>query len=210
VIAAALVLALASVSAPAAEPPYRIAPRVWFTPSCEPYRAGLEPRFRAAVQRLQDCLNRAYVRPDIAARMVAALETSPGVRLRCEEPPRSTWCAAAGIGEIWLSPSRLILPGSFCHPDLEAMFIHEVAHVAHLDVGPGHNERGETGLPDEVCSLQNYCMRPARMWLQRARRTADVVEPSRVDCMRRYQELTPSTLKDPFWDEYRGRRDPCS
>jgi hypothetical protein len=94
-----------------------------------------------------------------------------------------------------------------------AYFIHEAAHLANLIASPDHNELGETGEVDEVYSLQNYCMRPARMWLMRSRRTVDVVDPGRVSCMRDYQEFTPSTLRDPFWGEYKNRmdrgEDPC-
>ena len=80
-------------------------------------------------------------------------------------------------------------------------------------MSPDHNEEGEVGEPDEIYSLQSYCFRPARMWLFRATRTEDVVDEARLSCVRSYQEYTPSTLRDPFWDEYRPRmdrgQDPC-
>jgi hypothetical protein len=194
-------------------PGYKIHARVQYDESCAPYRPMLDQTIDNAVSRFQDCLNYAFVKEDIAKRMVAVLESNYAVRLYCNEPPRSNWCAAGGLGQVILSPSRVLAKGSFCHADLGGLFIHEMAHVANLKPSAEHNEMGETGELDEVYSLQNYCMRPARNWLMRARRTVDVVDAERLSCVRDYQEYTPSTLRDPFWGEYRGRMDrgvdPC-
>ncbi|MBI5289680.1 MAG: class I SAM-dependent methyltransferase, partial [Chloroflexi bacterium] len=40
------------------------------------------------------------------------------------------WCAAAGYSQLYLSPSRMLAPGSFCNPEIGTYFIHERAHVA--------------------------------------------------------------------------------
>ena len=187
---------------PRLNPGHRLRVNVEYASNCRPYRRMLEQKFRSAAARLQNCLNYGFVREDIADRMVTVINQDPPMRVRCEEPPRSNWCAAAGMGDIWFSPSKTLRPGSFCHDRIESFFVHEAAHIANLEVAPGHNENGETGQPDEVYSLTSYCMFPARMWIQRARRTRDVVQPSKLSCMRRYQEMTPSTLRDPFWGEY--------
>lgn len=190
-------------------------PKIEFSSSCAPYKRMLTRRIEAASARLKDCLSFAYVRPDIAERMLKVLDAPyTAARLRCDEPPRSTWCAAAGWGEIWMSPSKMLDAGSFCHNDIESYFIHEVAHLAGLRMSAGHNEEGDNGLADEVYSLTNYCLRPARMWLGRAYRTADVVPPESLWCVREYQELTPETLVDPFWEAYKPSilrgKEPCT
>jgi hypothetical protein len=194
---------------------FKISPKFTYDSSCKDFRSMLEKKIASAVARLQDCLNYAFVRKDIAVRMKSTLESELPVRIYCLEPPRSIWCAAGGLGQVWFSPSRMLPVDSFCHFDIESRIIHEVAHAANLQYSADHNEQGDTMTDrDEVFSLTNYCMRNARMWLGRARRTADVVEPSRLECMRTYQERTPSTLDDPFWGPYVKMfdegRDPCT
>ena len=174
----------------------------------------IESRMHAAVSRLEECFNYAFVREDIAKRMANVLSPNAlGIRVHCQEPPQSNWCAAAGYGDIYLSPSRMLRPSGICYPDMGPMVIHELSHVAGLKMSSAHNEIGETNQLDEVYGLQNYCFRPARMWIKRAIHTADVVDPSHVSCVREYQEFTPSTDRDPFWGEYRSRidkgQDPC-
>lgn len=194
--------------------PYELRPRVELAANCAPYKALLEGEIAKAMNRFESCLNFAFVREDLARRMAMAInEYRLPISVRCQEPPRSNWCAAGGYGQVWLSPSKMLEPGSFCHDNIGSFFIHELGHVANLKISPDHNESGDTGRPDEVYSLQNYCMRSARTWTTRAYRTADVVDPAKLECMRDYQELTPSTFQEIFWDAYRDRMtqgyDPC-
>jgi hypothetical protein len=203
-------------NAPAASPSPapRLAPRIIYGQSCAPYQAMLEKRLAGATARLQDCFDYAFVRPDIVERMSAWMSPQSEIQVECEQLPQANWCAAATLGgQILLSPTMMLTPGSICYPDMEMMFVHEVGHLADLRMSPNHNEDGDTGDFDEVYSIQNYCMRPARNWLHRDTRTSDVVAPERVDCMRAYQEFTPETLQDPFWGAYQSTMkagtDPC-
>lgn len=188
-------------AAPGPRPParYRIRPTYRIDPECRPWMNLIQTKLAQAVSRFEDCLNYAHVRRDLADRMVAELTAPEGLEIQCREPPQSSWCAAGGVGLVRFSPTRALREGSICHRDIGSMFIHEVGHNANLDTSLSHNHAGEGADFDEIYSLQRYCMDNARMWLGRARRTEDVVEPSRLSCVRHYQELTPTTMQDPFW-----------
>ncbi|MCC7441410.1 MAG: hypothetical protein IT285_07245 [Bdellovibrionales bacterium] len=192
----------------------RIQEKIHMMSNCAPWRDQLRATITAAVDRFEACLNYGHVRPELAERMVRALSEGDGIMIKCQEPPSSHWCAAGGFGDVWFSPSRALNASGICHPEIGSFFIHEVAHSAGLSTASGHNEQGESTERDEVYSLQRYCMNTSRMWIGRARRTGDVVASDRLACVRAYQELTPSTLEDPFWLAMRRKaqrgQDPCA
>jgi len=195
---------------------------VQYSSGCD--RKILGPAIKAALDRVEGCLRHAFIKDDIVRKMDQAV-SEKGIYFQCRpfaDSSNNKFCA----GKIIFSENEIILPPQFlngsptCKKLDPALLVHEIAHIAELNIASDHNLRGyDNRGRDEVYTLERYCMGEHRIWFTRTKQIEAIVEPSKLQCAKTYLEY--QVAKDihgigspiPFWKLISTNsgegRDPC-